>query len=64
MEQAASILSNHLGGKAFDVLRSHTSDTVRGWAAFVLGLDVSLSLEEKLVRVLSLADDSHFGVRE
>lgn len=64
MEQAATILSKHLGDKIFDVLRNHSSDTVRGWAAFMLGLDESLSLEEKLVRVRPLADDSHFGVRE
>jgi len=64
MHLASSILSKHLGDEAFAVLGNHSSDTVRGWAAFALELDVSLPLEEKLARIRQLADDHHFGVRE
>lgn len=64
MELAARLLSQHLGGKAFDVLSRHPSDSVRGWAAFNVAFDTCLSLEGKLEKVRQLADDSHFGVRE
>lgn len=63
MALAASLLSSHLGGGAFEVLNGHASDTVRGWAAFVLGVETA-PLEEKLERIRPLADDPHFGVRE
>ncbi len=45
-------------------LRSHTSDTVRGWAAFVIGLQTDRPLAEQLTLMQPLAADSHFGVRE
>ena len=64
MELAATILSEHLGKKVFNILSQHSSDTVRGWAAFSIALDATLMLERKLDRVRQLADDPHFGVRE
>lgn len=64
MKLAASLLSMHFDDEAFNVLRGHPSDTVRGWAAFALGLDADLSLQEKLEQIRELADDTHFGVRE
>lgn len=42
----------------------HGSDTVRGWAGYMIGLDPKLTLAEKLGRVRPLGDDPHFGVRE
>jgi len=64
MHIAATVLSNMLGAEAFDILSTHPSDTVRGWAAYVLAFDASLSLDQKLSRIKVLADDPHFGVRE
>ncbi|WP_416056411.1 DNA alkylation repair protein [Stenotrophomonas maltophilia] len=49
-----------------DVLhwQSHPSDTVRGWACYLIGSDTTLGLAEKLQAMQPLADDAHFGVRE
>lgn len=64
MELAANVLVNHLGDQAFDAFCNHASDTVRGWAAYIVGLNPNLPLEEKLLMIQPLADDAHFGVRE
>lgn len=45
-------------------LQAHPSDTVRGWAAFVVGRLQGLTLKERLERIRPFADDTHFGVRE
>lgn len=47
-----------------DFLSSHTSDTVRCWAAYMVGLDKSATFSEKLPRLAPFASDGHFGVRE
>jgi len=44
--------------------QAHSSDTVRGWACYLIGSDPALSLERKLDALRPLADDAHFGVRE
>jgi 3-methyladenine DNA glycosylase AlkC len=64
MELAAAILTEQLGPKALKGLLLHPSDTVRGWAAYCITVDASLSLEKAIDRVRPLADDPHFGVRE
>ncbi len=48
----------------FQQLSLHVSDTVRGYAAYLIGLDQSLSVEDKLVKANGLVSDHHFGVRE
>ncbi|AWX54617.1 DNA alkylation repair protein [Brevibacillus brevis] len=45
-------------------LTTHKSDSVRCWSAYIIGLDNTLSLEEKLKQIRKLAADHHFGVRE
>lgn len=45
-------------------LSTHTSDMIRGWACYSIAQQNMLSLPEKLEQIRSLADDSHFGVRE
>jgi 3-methyladenine DNA glycosylase AlkC len=44
--------------------QAHPSDTVRGWACYLIGSDPQAALAEKLQAMRPLADDAHFGVRE
>lgn len=48
----------------FQQLSEHVSDTVRGYAAYLIGLDQSLTLDHKLNKARPLVADHHFGVRE
>lgn len=64
MAAAADALLAHLGRSGVDRLASHPSDTVRGWAAFMVGRAPGLTLPERLERLRPFADDPHFGVRE
>lgn len=63
MQGAATLLRAHALGDAAQ-WREHRSDTVRGWACYLIGSDPRLSLEHKLDALRALADDGHFGVRE
>ncbi|TKI57085.1 DNA alkylation repair protein [Brevibacillus antibioticus] len=45
-------------------LATHKSDSVRCWSAYIIGLDNTLSVEEKLRQIRKFAADHHFGVRE
>lgn len=60
---AAAIIYQHYGMKPFEKMKAHTSDTVRGWACFLL-MHGNYSLEKSLQKILPLADDHHFAVRE
>ncbi|MEO1128515.1 MAG: DNA alkylation repair protein [Planctomycetota bacterium] len=64
MVMAATILFERHGPAVYNELAAHPSDTVRGWAAYVLGLTPRLTLAGRLKRIRPLADDPHFGVRE
>jgi len=64
MAVAAQALLARSGLAGMPALAVHPSDTVRGWAAFMIGQAPGLSLAERLDRVRMLADDPHFGVRE
>ena len=44
--------------------QAHVSDTVRGWACYLIGSDAGATLPAKLRAMRPLADDPHFGVRE
>ncbi|MHB9101629.1 MAG: hypothetical protein ACYC2E_08975 [Sulfuricella sp.] len=67
MELAGRMLGRH---GAFDVMEAlqqliaHPSDTVRGFACFVIALHPELGFADKLMKMRALAADRHFGVRE
>lgn len=64
MALAAALIRDYCGTQAIERLSSHPSDTVRGWACFMIGADPTLDLPERLARIRPFADDPHFGVRE
>lgn len=64
MALAGQILIETLGIAGLERVKAHSSDTVRGWAAYMIAEEPSLTLRQRLDLVRSLADDSHFGVRE
>lgn len=50
--------------RIFEVLASHQSDSVRCWAAYIIGLNQHLDPITKLINIRPFAADPHFGVRE
>lgn len=48
----------------FSLLSKHTSDSVRCWAAYMIGQNSTLEIAQKLSQTAFFAADSHFGVRE
>jgi len=64
MALAGSLLCQHFGRDGLTTLAAHPSDTVRGWACYLLAALPDLSLAERLHQSRPLADDAHFGVRE
>jgi 3-methyladenine DNA glycosylase AlkC len=64
MAATGKLLLEHLGAVGVRELAAHPSDTVRGWAAYLLAAIPDLTLAERLNSMKSLADDHHFGVRE
>jgi len=51
-------------GVSFEDIGTHPSDTLRGWAAYMIAYSPNSNIEEKLKAIEPLADDNHFGVRE
>lgn len=64
MALAARLIRGGFGEGALDRLAGHRSDTVRGWACFLIGTAEGLPLEARLAAIRAYADDPHFGVRE
>ncbi|MEG0003127.1 DNA alkylation repair protein [Comamonas sp.] len=64
MNGIGGLLFDALGSEAMVVCSGHPSDTVRGWACFIVGADPGLDLAARLEAIRPLADDAHFGVRE
>jgi 3-methyladenine DNA glycosylase AlkC len=63
MAAVGVLLHQHYGMDGYAAAREHSSDTVRGWAAYLLAAS-DLELRDLLERARPLADDPHFGVRE
>ncbi len=64
MAAAGDLLLERLGPAGFDRLAAHRSDTVRGWAAYLLAGTPGIALHERLRLICPPADDGHFGVQE
>jgi 3-methyladenine DNA glycosylase AlkC len=65
MKQAGSILLTYFGlDEGLRRCLAHRSDTVRAWAAFMVGEAEGLSLSDRLSRIAVLADDPNAGTRE
>jgi 3-methyladenine DNA glycosylase AlkC len=65
MALAGGLLAEH-DAKAVNALATHTSDTVRGWAAYAAmrGTAAPRTLNGKLTAIKPFAADEHSGVRE
>lgn len=64
MVAMGTLLQTEVGNDALTTCLAHPSDTVRGWACFMIGAQAPLPLDERLAAIRPLADDEHFGVRE
>jgi 3-methyladenine DNA glycosylase AlkC len=64
MELAGRLLLSHYGPPGYFYLARHHSDTVRGWAAFLLSASPDFTLGERLHLIRALANDHNSGVRE
>lgn len=64
MTGIGAILLDELGAAGIDTCSAHHSDTVRGWACFMISAQPGLDLSARLAAIQPLADDAHFGVRE
>lgn len=64
MPFAARLILARYGSQKTDELSHHPSDTVRGWACFMVGAVEGHTLPQRLDMIRPLADDPHFGVRE
>jgi 3-methyladenine DNA glycosylase AlkC len=64
MAHAGALLRTYLTAPELDSLCTHSSDTVRGWAAFAVGQDSGRAELERIDAIKAFAADAHFGVRE
>ncbi|MGI2036156.1 DNA alkylation repair protein [Rhizobium panacihumi] len=64
MSLAGHLILERYGMTALYDLQQHRSDTIRGWACFMIGAIGEKCLRERLILIRPLADDHHFGVRE
>ncbi|MGT2432594.1 DNA alkylation repair protein [Cupriavidus basilensis] len=64
MAGIGAVLFEELGPAGIARCQAHPSDTVRGWACFMAGMQPGPDLSQRLAAIRPLADDPHFGVRE
>jgi 3-methyladenine DNA glycosylase AlkC len=64
MQLAGRLLFEHFGSTGYFQLARHRADTVRGWAAYLLGTSPDFSVGERLQLIRPLANDRNSGVRE
>jgi 3-methyladenine DNA glycosylase AlkC len=65
MQQAAQALYAHGGPMVLDWCMAHPSDTVQGWACYMVGqCQPTLTLPQQLEQLQPPANSNHFAVRE
>jgi len=64
MRMTSRLILDQVGEAAFSRLMKHPSDTVRGWACFMIGVIDGTAIDARLDAIRPFADDHHFGVRE
>ncbi|PJK06338.1 DNA alkylation repair protein [Lysobacteraceae bacterium NML95-0200] len=64
MSAIGAILLDEFGAEGIAACAAHGSDTVRGWACFMIGARQALDIPARLAAIRALADDAHFAVRE
>ncbi|AKK04416.1 DNA alkylation repair enzyme [Corynebacterium mustelae] len=64
MRAIGQLLVEHSSGETLKFLAAHTSDTVRGWACFMLAEQSQSDNQKLLEKIKPFADDPHFAVRE
>lgn len=62
-ELVNQVVSNN-DSKLLSLLSAHPSDIVRCWAAYLIGNNTALNLEQMLEAIRPFASDQHFNVRE
>ncbi|EKF40548.1 hypothetical protein NA8A_20527 [Nitratireductor indicus C115] len=63
MTRMGKLLLANLSEEEIAGLQTQRSDTVRGWACFIIGAR-DMGLAARLAAIRPFADDPHFGVRE
>lgn len=64
MQLAGQIMLQQMGPTGYLALARHRSDTVRGWAAYLLATSPDFSLGERLQLIRPLANDRNASVRD
>lgn len=64
MAEMGRLLEDELPEDGKAAVAAHPSDTVRGWACFMVAARPGLDMAGRLAALRPLADDPHFGVRE
>jgi len=64
MKASGQILHDRYGLDGVAKFAKHRSDTVRGWAASIIGSAPKLTLKQRLTHIADLADDPNAGMRE
>lgn len=64
MAEIGALLRRELPQAEWPRVAVHPSDTVRGWACFLLGAVPEMDMAARLAAIRPLAGDAHFGVRE
>ena len=64
MALAAKLIHDAYPQGMVTALCQHKSDTLRGWACYLIAEQEDMPLRTRLMSMRCLADDAHFGVRE